>query len=349
MKIQHGFLVSFLLSLMLISSCVKDNEDQKFIEPLVADFNYEDKIDRYEFTSTSTDDNLTYRWEVVNSTLPIVFSAANAVTSYFLLPDISEQTAVDIKHTVANGESSGTITKSVSLPPLTWYRKYSFGTALTSERSNNVNYDWYIDQGSSGNYSNINCGPACVTMAIKWAKSDFTGTAEEARDRYLPELNGWWYTNNIIDYLNEYDIPNTTIPLPNADALIAELDNGNIVILCLDMYYIRSQEYEQWPVDKFYPTRSADWGHFIVVKGYKILGTRVFLEAYDPYSLGHRYVKNNAFLGLDRLYRAEDIVQSTDIWWKYAIVIAKHGAGGAINKASINAVSPQNIPNQKGR
>ncbi|MDR0620077.1 MAG: hypothetical protein LBG17_09285 [Bacteroidales bacterium] len=340
------FLITIATTAIIFSGCKKDRE---FIAPLVTDFNYEDKIDRYEFTTTSTESDLTYKWEVVNSTHPVVFNAATAATSYFLLPEISEQTSVDIKHTIANDKSSGTITKSVSLPALTWFRKYSFGTALTSEHSNNVGYDWYVDQGTTGNYSGINCGPACVTMAIKWANPDFTGTTEDARNHYLPERNGWWYTDDITGYLSEYNVPNATVSFPDADVLITQLDEGNIVILCLDMYYIRSQEYEQWPVDKFYSTNGAGWGHFIVVKGYKTLGDRVFLEAYDPYSLGHRYVKNNMFMGLDRLYRAEDIVQSADLWWKYAIVIAKHGAGGAMHKASMNVVPPQHIPRQKGR
>ncbi len=50
---------------------------------------------------------------------------------------------------------------------------------------NNREYDWFIDQGNTGEHSNSNCGPASVVMAMKWRDEDFEGTVEEAREKFF--------------------------------------------------------------------------------------------------------------------------------------------------------------------
>jgi hypothetical protein len=81
------------------------------------------------------------------------------------------------------------------------------GMESTKEVSNEVKYEWYIDQGNTGQFSGVNCGPTSVTMAIKWADESFTGTPETARAMYHPS-GGWWYTDNIIGYLNYCSVNN---------------------------------------------------------------------------------------------------------------------------------------------
>jgi hypothetical protein len=81
------------------------------------------------------------------------------------------------------------------------------------------------------------------------------------------------------------------------------------------MYYIRKQTKGlQWPVDKFYYADNVDWGHFIVIKGYKIVDKHVLFEVYDPAS--SMTYPNGTYMGKDRLYRAEDLMNSADIWRK---------------------------------
>ena len=74
---------------------------------------------------------------------------------------------------------------------------------------NDKSYNWYIDQSTSGNFASVNCGPASVTMAIKWADPAFTKTALDARMTYEVS-GGWWFTNDIDAYLNDNNI---TMPL----------------------------------------------------------------------------------------------------------------------------------------
>lgn len=221
--------------------------------------------------------------------------------------------------------------------------------------SNNCSYEWYLDQKTTGTYSLINCGPSSSVMAMKWSNPSFSDTPEIARSKYR-STGGWWYTNDIISYFNENSIPNHTISLGSAynqtaDLIINELKDNNILILCIDMYYVRKEVDATKRIDKFYNTANTDWGHFFVVKGYKKVDGEFFFEIYDPYSIGIKY-SDNTFKGKDRFYRDEDVFTASNIWWNYAIVVSKKGSS-AVSQAdrysSSKHIDINTIPKQKGR
>ncbi|MDR2938452.1 MAG: hypothetical protein LBU92_05900 [Prevotellaceae bacterium] len=225
------------------------------------------------------------------------------------------------------------------------------GTNIDVSVANNVDYNWYIDQYYTGTHWNVNCGPASVTMALKWELPFFNRTTEDARNTY-PLDGGWWHTTDIVNYLNLYHARGRVIEFNQEEDLLAELDLGNIAILCLDMYYVRKEtKGEQWAIDKFYSTENPESGHFIIVKGYKKVGNNTLFEVYDPWSIDKRY-EDGRFMGLDRLYRSEDIMKATNVWWKYAIVIYPRTTKFAIPLAlpsKQKSFDMTNIPNQKGR
>ena len=225
------------------------------------------------------------------------------------------------------------------------YGLWGLGNHLTEERSNNVNYEWYIDQGNTGTHSKVNCGPACVTMAIKWSNPNFTKTTEDARNRYHPN-GGWWYTSDITNYLNDNHTSHYVSSLANTTSLINQLKDGNIAILCLDIYYVRYHtKAPEWRVDKFYSTTSPKSGHFIVVKGYKIVDGQIWFEVYDPWSLNVRY-QDGSLKGRNRYYRSEDIIKATNVWWEYMIVVNNPANPVAHSK---QAIDPATIIHQWGR
>src|SRR4051812_35758980 len=82
---------------------------------------------------------------------------------------------------------------------------WGLGHFINSSVSNEKSYNWYIDQSTSGNFAPLNCGPASVTMAIKWADPDFTKTALDARLAYQAS-GGWWFTSDIDAYLTDNHI-----------------------------------------------------------------------------------------------------------------------------------------------
>jgi hypothetical protein len=325
---------------LLLFGCSKDEN-----KPPLVDFNFEDMIDRYVMINKSTDpdgDALTFTWESSNNDI----SFNEGTDTYFLLPYRAGNSTTDIKLSVTDGIYTVSAAKTLPVPETTWYRVYGMGKSIQSFVANDVNYEWFIDQNQTGKYSDKNCGPACVTMALKWVYPNFNKTTEDARNTYRAS-GGWWYTADVSNYLNRYDASGKVISFGTnkSKSLMAELDKGNIAILCLDMYYIRKEtKGAEWPVDKFYKADNVNWGHFIVVKGYKIVDKHVLFEVYDPAS-SKKYV-NGTYMGKDRLYRAEDIMHSANIWWKYAIIVYPESQ---LRRGERTPFNMDNIPNQKGR
>jgi hypothetical protein len=339
-------LMYICIFVLLLFGCSKDSRE------FVVDFDFEDMIDRYILINKSTDpdgNTLTFTWKSSDSEI----SFFNVETdTYFLLPYRINNSTTDITLSATDGTHTVSATKTLPVPETTWYRVYGMGTSIQSFVDNDVQYNWFIDQNTTEYYSS-NCGPASATMALKWIYPDFNKTTDDARNTYFME-GEWWSTSNIVDYLNLYKVDGTIIPFGSnkSNDLMAELDKGNIAVLCLDMYYIRIEtKGVDFPVDRFYRFNNNEQpglGHFFVVKGYKTVNEHVLFEVYDPAS-SMRY-SDGTYMGKNRLYRAEDIMKSADIWWKYAIIVypqspTRKGTEGGKGTSSFNM---DNIPNQKG-
>ncbi|MGZ2371028.1 hypothetical protein ACXR6G_14710 [Ancylomarina sp. YFZ004] len=330
-----------LLSLSAIMfSCTDDTEEDNSVPNV--DFKYEVEIDEIKISYNSNNidgDLLTYEWSTESELVKL--ADVSDVSTYFELSESNQEQNIDITLTVSDVESENSRTKTISIPKFTETRKIGLGAKLTQEKSNDVDYGWYFDQAKTGKHAGVNCGPTSVTMAIKWANKSFSNTPEDARSKYRSQ-GGWWYTDDIINYLDLNNISNYTIKLPTINKVKDELDKGNILIICLDMYYISNQKKANWHVDKFYTTQTKDWGHFIIAKGYKVVDGKVFYEIYDPNGYGNKY-SGGSNKGEGRYYRAEDLDKATNIWWDHAIVVTR-------NKTKTKeGVDPTTIVHQKGR
>jgi len=225
---------------------------------------------------------------------------------------------------------------------------WGLGGILKESYSNNRDYEWYLDQANTGTYSSVNCGPTSTTMIAKWSLPSFSKTPEDARAAYRPE-GGWWYTSDINNYLADNSIPHGYIALSTTaygtEQVITEaLEEGYNLILCVDMYYVRNELNSNQRVDKFYTASTIGWGHFIVVKGYRRVGSQLYLEIYDPNSYSRKY-SDNSLKGKDRYYRGEDIFLATNNWWNYAIAVSESGA----KTADIKGLDPATVPSMWGR
>jgi hypothetical protein len=321
----------FLIPLVLLTFCSEENG------PPVVKFQPIDDLSEIRLSATeSTDpdnDPLTFKWSSDNPRLFI--KNAYAAEATLVIPDGSEDYTTDIHLTVSDGKTSQSLVKWITIPALTEQRKFGLGKIVAYERSNDVPYSWYFDQQLSGQFANVNCGPTSVTMAIKWTSPDFDRTPEDARGAYRPG-GGWWFTNDIMNYLNDNGTTNWFISLSSMGDIRTEIDNGNIVILCLDMYHVSAGTKPNYHVDKFYDASTTGWGHFIVVKGYKEVDGHLFFETYDPNSYGAIY-ENSVLKGRDRYYRSEDLDKATQLWWDYAIIVSKSVNG---RKNTSKAVTP---------
>ena len=325
---------------LILFSCSK--EEEIINSKPKADFTFSDRIDHFELNNNSEDidgDPLAYKWVSMCDTIKIINPYSS--NAYFNLPELLNTEQLKIKLIVNDGHLSDSIIKNITLPKTTLERLYGLGIDLEDEHSNNVNYNWYYDQQNTGTYTSVNCGPTSVTMAIKWVTPDFNKTPEDARNTYRSS-GGWWYTNDIINYLNKYSINNYTINITQIDSIQSQIHLGNIVILCLDMFYIRNQIKSEWHLDKFYSANNEGWGHFIVVKGYKIVDDKTYYESYDPYCFGMKY-NNKTLKGENRYYRSEDLNRAVINWWSYAIIISK-----SKSKSSNIGVNINNIIHKPG-
>lgn len=223
---------------------------------------------------------------------------------------------------------------------------YGLGTTLRDAKSiATTEYDWYKDQAQTGLFSSINCGPAVATMALHWADPSFTHTVEEARNTYRAS-GGWWYTTDIVNYLNKYQVNSSHATLTDRYQTIKKyIDKEYLVILCLDSYYITYNPDPYLRVDKYYKVAAKDTGHFIIVKGYRQVDDKFFFEVYDPWSYGSRYILGNQLKGKDRYYNSQDIEVATNVWWDFAILVAPKGKNISHSASNTKMVVP---PAQKG-
>jgi len=318
--------------LIVLFAC---GDDEKINTPPVALFEFTDDLDRITLDGSisrdSEGDPLLFRWTASDAS--VFFDNSAAGESFFKIPQGASPKQVDVTLTVTDGKFEDVKTRTVDVPGYSYIRSVGLGKALTSEVSNDVDFEWYIDQSNTGEHSLLNCGPASVTMAIKWFDKNFTGTGEDARNVYHSS-GGWWYTNDIIAYLDKYHVNNRTIDLDNISNLKDEIEAGNIVILCLDMFHVDYHKDPEYHVNKFYETNGPGWGHFIIVKGYKEIDGKVFYETYDPYSFSKSY-SIGGLKGKNRYYSSSNLDAATQIWWDYAIVVAPSGSSGG-RKAGVD-------------
>lgn len=195
--------------------------------------------------------------------------------------------------------------------------KLGIGTYLKESADNGVVHQWYYDQGESGQYADINCGPACATMAIKWKNQDWNHPVEYFR-RSPGEQGNWWNTKQIRDTMTKYKV-DCMKKVFRENSLKADLQYGSLVILCVDCHYITYNEEKDVHWGRFYEA-GVNSGHFIIAKGYKVTDKGLWLEIYDPLSNGKKY-DNGQFMGKDRYYHIDDITEASDEWWNYYIKV----------------------------
>jgi hypothetical protein len=207
-------------------------------------------------------------------------------------------------------------------------------------------YDWYIDQADTGACSENNCGPSSATMAIKWYDSNFAGTAADARRTY-PAGGGWWYTSDIINYLNLWSVPCTVSSFTGTQQLMQILSDGQLVILCINAAYLNRDDISEHRVGRFYSYAS---GHLLVVKGWRMVDTKVFFEVYDPNNW-HATYPDQTPKGRNRHLPAAELAEAIAKWWNYLIVVQPTAGGkSAAEKASrgLLPVDPRQIVHQGG-
>lgn len=182
--------------------------------------------------------------------------------------------------------------------------------------SNDRSYDWYIDQADTGPASNDNCGPSSAVMAAKFQNADFSLSAEDARNLYRPE-GGWWYTSDIKNFFDEMLIEYELDHFDGSYELRKVLNDGDAILLCIDTSYLTELDILDNPIGKFY---GYDGGHFLIVKGYEMIGDQLYFEVYDSNNW-HETNSDNIEKGINRLYPEKELSESILNWWAEYFII----------------------------
>ncbi|MDS0527294.1 C39 family peptidase [Clostridium sp. SHJSY1] len=259
----------------------------------------------------------------------IVFTAlllTNLITSSISVQAKQTTYQNNIIATAKTYDSSSTTDSQKQEIDTTW----GLGKNQTEYIKNNKSYNWYIDQGNTGKYSDGNCGPTSTAMVSKWVDESFSKTAEDVRNSN-PKNGSWWSTNDITNYFDSYKIKYSIENLRD-DTLKSKLKQGNIAILCIDTSYIPYNNNPNQRVGRFYDFQG---GHFIVVKGYRIVDGKTYFEAYDPNNWNEHY-QDGQEKGKDRYFLSEDLMKAARNNWNYSIII---------NPKTSPSKTDSNIPN----
>ncbi|HEV7783370.1 MAG TPA: C39 family peptidase [Chitinophagaceae bacterium] len=359
---MNGRFIPFLFMVIVLAACKKEKDGQPSPPvPVVAP-----EIVSYKFKGQSPVINLSATERKIEARFPATLLSGNGLIAEYQLTTGANVTVDgllqssgittnnfdrELSYQVKN--TAGTInTWKVLATNNSYSYDWELGCFVSKEKSNDRPYEWYYDQGITGIYSSVNCGPSSVTAAIKWADQSFSHPPEYARNFYGTS-GGWWFTNDIMAYLNQHSIPQAalalgTTPALTWDKIIRQVDQGRVVILCLDMHLVRSAASENHGrVNKFYST-TPSWGHFVVVKGYREVDNMKYYEIYDPFTFGKRNSDDNTLKGRGRFYRYDDIYMATSHWWNFAITVNPKGV--VIDPGTFRmALDPATIPNAKGR
>lgn len=239
---------------------------------------------------------------------------------------------VRFKITAENGDRSYW---DVTVSNNDYTAKWGLGLILTEGKSKECSREdgFYLEQHNSGEYSDINCGPAVAAMAGRWAEPRYNASVKDVRDMMIQMgVTGLWSLDNIFSYFMVGGIRNCAkkslvgsftdpeeVFYNNFVSLVkGVIDEGKIAIMLINTSYITydaTQEVE-YRVNRYY---SNEFNHFILVKGYRVVDGVTYLEVCDPWSNNYMY-EDGSYMGMNRYYLASDIAKSMQKMWETEIL-----------------------------
>lgn len=233
-----------------------------------------------------------------------------------------------VLYTVSNADYSVKTRWRVIVTNNDYTARYGMGNFLTASCSNDgtVPNGFYMQQQHTGPYSDVNCGPACANMALKWAQPSYTGTVEDARNTAVhSDVDGstWWYPRDIYNFLqrNGVDAYYWNFYDATYEGFIGTvcdlLEHGNLCIVCLNNGNIS----EQTATNKEYHTGryyTGGTGHFLLLKGYREVNGVKWFEVHDPWGVDLKY-SDGTYYGANRYYLASEVATTID--WNYWTVV----------------------------
>ena len=254
------------------------------------------------------------------------------------VPQVSGAQALDfndlVLYTITSQDGENKSRWRVTVTNNDYTAAYGMGNFLTASCSNDGSSPegFYYQQQHSGANANDNCGPACVTMAMRWSDPTYSGTVEDARNEIpVSEIDGGvsWYPRDIYNFLNHHGVPAYYWDFTNATydgfirTICTKLEEGNLAIVCLNTINVSEQQAMTmgYHTHKYY---SGGAGHFLLIKGYRVVNGVTWFEIHDPWGLDKKY-EDGTYMGANRYYLGHEVATSID--WNIWTVIVPPGKG----------------------
>jgi hypothetical protein len=130
---------------------------------------------------------------------------------------------------------------------------------IESEIDSDVDYEWYVSQLDTGEYTLVNSFPASIAMIGRWFDESFNETVQDIRKKNMKDGEAWTMAETE-NQLKEYGIKYARKE-PSIDAIIQTIDKGGVALVAIDTQIV---------------------GHAVIVKGYERRGDDIYLHIYDP-------------------------------------------------------------------
>ena len=147
-----------------------------------------------------------------------------------------------------------------------------------------------------------NCGPIAALMLSKFSKQRNLSSNLSNNIRYArkstqrnPSSNRWWRMSDLKKFCTHEGIKHYSLKVQNKYTIKKQLDNHGAVVINVNMNNLSRGKNIGKPYFTFpFP---GGWGHFLVIVGYKQIGSKLMYEIHDSYIKG----------GNNRLYDADEI------------------------------------------
>lgn len=185
------------------------------------------------------------------------------------------------------------------------FKEYGIDGNILRWNSAERDYNWYIDQGSTGSNNMVNCVPSSLIMTMKYFDKNTTETASNIR-KIVSKASGGLDAFDICKVLEKDEFNYECMgynSVENFKELIKRsIDLSGLCIMTVNTGYIplRSNGSQ---IGKFY---SGSGNHCIVLKGYIETDKNFYLDVYDPFSMGSKY-SDGQLMGEDCYYTAESL------------------------------------------
>lgn len=301
-------------------SPVGENSKADFTSYSISGFDVKAQIDAENSTVYV---QLPYSVTDLSSLRPEFTVSDGATVSINYEPQVSGASEMDfsnlVLYTVTSADKSTSRRWRVTVTNNSHTSRYGMGNCLTAEVSNDGSSPdgFYMQQQHTGANSDDNCGPACSAMALKWAYPDSRYSVEDARNETpYSEIDGgiWWYPRDVYNFLNNHgvqayywDFWDSTFDY-YVKTIRERLDEGNLAISCLKMSNISQQTAasKEYRTHKYYPGSN---GHFLLIKGYRVVNGVTWFEVHDPWGLDLKYSDGTPY-GSNRYYLANEVATS---------------------------------------